>query len=68
LAGDPHFSGYVSRGKLDILRKADAMLLEGIRHAALYGAIWQAFAVLLPARRSVLAMPAPTISSAHCAR
>src|SRR5436305_14305750 len=42
--------GEVSRAKLDILRKADAVLLEEIRNAGLYGAIWQAFAVLLPVR------------------
>ena len=39
-----------SRPKLDILRKADAVFLEEIRNAGLYGAIWQAFAVLLPVR------------------
>ena len=42
--------GEVTRGKLDILRKADAVFLEEIRNAGLYGAIWQAFAVLLPVR------------------
>src|SRR6516162_546416 len=42
--------GEVTRAKLDILRKADAVLLEEIRNANLYNAIWQAFAVLLPVR------------------
>jgi len=42
--------GAVSREKLDILRKADAIYLEEIRNAGLYDAIWQAFAVLLPVR------------------
>jgi GMP synthase (glutamine-hydrolysing) len=42
--------GTVSREKLDILRKADAIYLEEIRNAGLYDAIWQAFAVLLPVR------------------
>ena len=42
--------GEVSRDKLDILRKADAVFLEEIRNAGLYNAIWQAFAVLLPVR------------------
>jgi GMP synthase (glutamine-hydrolysing) len=42
--------GEVTRSKLDILRKADAVFLEEIRNAGLYGAIWQAFAVLLPVR------------------
>jgi GMP synthase (glutamine-hydrolysing) len=42
--------GEVTRAKLDILRKADAVFLEEIRNAGLYDAIWQAFAVLLPVR------------------
>ena len=42
--------GEVTRDKLDILRKADAVFLEEIRRAGLYDAIWQAFAVLLPVR------------------
>jgi GMP synthase (glutamine-hydrolysing) len=42
--------GDVSREKLDVLRKADAIYLEEIRAAALYDEIWQAFAVLLPVR------------------
>ncbi|MEM1286813.1 MAG: glutamine-hydrolyzing GMP synthase [Pseudomonadota bacterium] len=40
--------GGVTREKLEILRKADAIYLEEIRNAGLYDAIWQAFAVLLP--------------------
>ena len=40
--------GAVTREKLDILRKADAIYLDEIRKAGLYDAIWQAFAVLLP--------------------
>ena len=40
--------GPVTREKLDILRKADAIYLDEIRKAGLYDAIWQAFAVLLP--------------------
>ncbi|TVQ52809.1 MAG: glutamine-hydrolyzing GMP synthase [Rhodobacteraceae bacterium] len=42
--------GVVTREKLDILRKADAIYLEEIRAAGLYDVIWQAFAVLLPVR------------------
>ena len=42
--------GEVTREKLDILRRADAIYLEEIRAAGLYDAIWQAFAVLLPVR------------------
>ena len=40
--------GAISRDKLEILRKADAVFLDEIRKAGLYDAIWQAFAVLLP--------------------
>ena len=40
--------GGVTREKLDILRKADAIYLEEIRKADLYDKIWQAFSVLLP--------------------
>jgi GMP synthase (glutamine-hydrolysing) len=42
--------GEITREKLDILRKADAIYLEEIRNAGLYGEIWQAFAVLLPVK------------------
>jgi GMP synthase (glutamine-hydrolysing) len=42
--------GAVTREKLEILRKADAIYLEEIRNAGLYDAIWQAFAVLLPVK------------------
>ena len=42
--------GEISRDKLDILRKADAIYLEEIRRAGLYDVIWQAFAVLLPVK------------------
>ena len=42
--------GTITREKLDILRKADAIYLEEIRNAGLYDDIWQAFAVLLPVK------------------
>ena len=42
--------GAISRDKLEILRKADAIYLDEIRRAGLYDTIWQAFAVLLPVR------------------
>ena len=42
--------GEIDSGKLEILRKADAIYLEEIRNAGLYDAIWQAFAVLLPVK------------------
>ncbi|NQV84079.1 MAG: glutamine-hydrolyzing GMP synthase, partial [Rhodospirillales bacterium] len=40
--------GGVTREKVDILRRADAVYLDAIRIAGLYDAIWQAFCVLLP--------------------
>ena len=42
--------GQVSADKLDMLRRADAIYLDEIAKAGLYGEIWQAFAVLLPVR------------------
>ncbi len=42
--------GAVTRERLALLRRADAIFLEEIRAAGLYDAIWQAFAVLLPVR------------------
>ncbi len=42
--------GEITREKLAILRKADAVYLDEIRNAGLYDEIWQAFAVLLPVR------------------
>jgi len=42
--------GTITRERLDLLRRADAIFLEEIRNAGLYDAIWQAFAVLLPVR------------------
>ena len=42
--------GTVTRDKLAILRRADAVFIDEIRRAGLYNEIWQAFAVLLPVR------------------
>jgi GMP synthase (glutamine-hydrolysing) len=42
--------GNITREKLDILRRADAVYIEEIRRAGLYNDIWQAFAVLLPVK------------------
>ena len=42
--------GDITREKIDVLQRADAIYLEGIREAGLYDDIWQAFAVLLPVR------------------
>ncbi|MBI5888567.1 MAG: glutamine-hydrolyzing GMP synthase [Deltaproteobacteria bacterium] len=40
--------GPVTKERCAILREADAIVIEEIRKAGLYGKIWQAFAVLLP--------------------
>ncbi len=40
--------GGVTREKLAILQKADAIYLDEIRKAGLYDVIWQAFSILLP--------------------
>ena len=40
--------GEVTRPRLDLLRKADAIVTEEIRRAGFYTSLWQSFAVLLP--------------------
>lgn len=40
--------GEVTEQRCDILRKADAIVIEEIKRSGLYNEIWQAFAVLLP--------------------
>ena len=40
--------GEVTRDRLDILREADAILIEEMKNAKLYKNIWQSFCVLLP--------------------
>ena len=42
--------GEVTRARCEMLREADAIVLEEIKSAGLYHSIWQAFAVLLPVR------------------
>ncbi len=42
--------GDVTRERLEILRKADTIVLEEVKNAGLYGLLWQAFAVLLPVK------------------
>ncbi|MBI5049943.1 MAG: glutamine-hydrolyzing GMP synthase, partial [Nitrospirae bacterium] len=42
--------GEVTPERCDILRKADAIVLEEIKKAGLYNELWQAFAVLLPVK------------------
>ncbi|HZU83249.1 MAG TPA: glutamine-hydrolyzing GMP synthase, partial [Polyangiaceae bacterium] len=42
--------GEVTDKRLDVLRAADAVVVDEIRAAGLYDSVWQAFAVLLPVR------------------
>jgi GMP synthase (glutamine-hydrolysing) len=42
--------GEVTEQRLEVLRAADAIVIDEIRAAGLYDSIWQAFAVLLPVR------------------
>jgi GMP synthase (glutamine-hydrolysing) len=42
--------GEVTRERIEILQRADAIFLDEIRKAGLYNEIWQAFAVLLPVK------------------
>lgn len=42
--------GDITREKLDLLREADAIMIEEIKKAGLYREIWQAFAILLDIR------------------
>ena len=42
--------GPVTKDRLDLLREADAILIEEVKAAGLYRSMWQSFAVLLPVR------------------
>ena len=42
--------GEITAERLEVLRSADAILLEEIRKAGLYEKVWQSFAVLLPVK------------------
>ncbi|SCY39888.1 glutamine-hydrolyzing GMP synthase [Paracoccus tibetensis] len=42
--------GEITREKLEILRKADAVFIDQIRRHGLYDEIWQAFVAILPVR------------------
>ncbi len=46
-------TGEVTRERLELLRRADRIVVDEIRSAGLYDQLWQAFAVLLPGAMSV---------------
>jgi len=60
--------GEVSAERVATLRRADAILIEELRRAGLYDAIWQAFAVLLPVRSVGVAGDARTYENAVALR
>lgn len=40
--------GAIDKDKLDILRKADEILIDGLKKTGIYESLWQAFCVFLP--------------------
>jgi GMP synthase (glutamine-hydrolysing) len=40
--------GEITKPRLDVLRKADAIVVDEVRRAGYYATLWQSFAVLLP--------------------
>lgn len=42
--------GNVTQERIEVLRKADTIVLEEVKKAGLYGKLWQAFAVILPTK------------------
>jgi GMP synthase (glutamine-hydrolysing) len=42
--------GNVTKERAEVLREADAIVLEEIKRSGLYSSIWQAFAVILPVK------------------
>ena len=42
--------GDITKERLDVLRKADTIVVEEIKKAGLYNKVWQSFAVLLPVK------------------
>lgn len=42
--------GEVTKERIELLREADAILLDEVKKAGLYNKLWQAFVVLLPVR------------------
>ena len=60
--------GEVTAEKLDILRQADAIVLEEIKNAGLYERVWQSFAVLLPVQSVGVMGDERTYEQAICLR
>jgi GMP synthase (glutamine-hydrolysing) len=60
--------GEVTAERVATLQRADAILIEELRRAGLYDAIWQAFAVLLPVRSVGVAGDARTYENAVALR
>jgi GMP synthase (glutamine-hydrolysing) len=60
--------GEVTAERVATLQRADAILIEELRRAGLYDAVWQAFAVLLPVRSVGVAGDARTYENAVALR
>jgi len=60
--------GEVTQERLEVLREADAFLLEEVRKAGLWRELWQAFCVLLPVRTVGVAGDARTYGYACVVR
>ena len=54
--------GEVTAERLELLRRADAVVVDEVRRHGWYGRLWQSFAVLLPGRtvRVILRWPSRT--------
>ena len=60
--------GEVTRDRLDLLRRADAVVVDEIRREGLYRRLWQSFAVLLPIQSVGVMGDARTYESAVAVR
>ena len=60
--------GAVTRPRLDILRKADSILMDEIKLSGLYNKLWQAFCVLLPIKTVGVMGDERTYENAVCIR
>ncbi|HSK11005.1 MAG TPA: glutamine-hydrolyzing GMP synthase [Vicinamibacterales bacterium] len=59
LPGGAHtVAASVTRERLDLLREADAIVMDGLRRSGLYGSIWQCPTVLVPLRFDIGGNPA----------
>ena len=60
--------GSVTEKRLDVLRNADAILIDEIKKAGLYRKLWQVFCVLLPLKTVGVMGDERTYENAVCVR